>query len=80
MGDRSYIVVESDHFAAPLIFYGHWSGEDASAAVTNVLSWTDRIGDPNYPLETNAHWTEAPKIYAQQVAQPFKQVWKLVTA
>jgi sterol desaturase/sphingolipid hydroxylase (fatty acid hydroxylase superfamily) len=38
------------------------------------------IGDPTYPLETNATWAEAPKIYAQQVAQPFKQVWKLVTA
>ena len=48
MGDRSFIVVESASFVAPVNFYGHWSGTDNVTAVTNVLARTDRVGDPNY--------------------------------
>lgn len=48
MGDRSYIVVNSKSFDAPVVFYGHWSGTDNLAAVQNVLARTDRVGDPSY--------------------------------
>ena len=48
MGDRSQIVVSSAQFDSPIVFYGHWSGEDNLAAVRNVLARTDRVGDPSY--------------------------------
>jgi hypothetical protein len=48
MGDRSFIQVESNRFTTPVIFYGHWSGEDNLTAVKNVLARTNRIGDPSY--------------------------------
>lgn len=48
MGDRSYIQVTSESFPEPVIFYGHWSGEENLEAVKNVLARTDRIGDAPY--------------------------------
>jgi hypothetical protein len=48
MGDRAYIVIQSTDFDSDLVFYGHWAGEQGYNAVTQVLSRTDRIGDPNY--------------------------------
>lgn len=48
MGDRSRIIVESESFIQPIHLYGHWSGNDNLMAVVNVLSRTDRIGDPSY--------------------------------
>jgi hypothetical protein len=48
MGNRAYIQVDSQSFQTPIIFYGHWSGEDNLTAVKNVLARTARIGDPSY--------------------------------
>jgi hypothetical protein len=48
MGDRSLIQIESKSFKTPITLYGHWSGGDNLIAVRNVLTRTDRIGDPNY--------------------------------
>lgn len=48
MGDRAYIQIDSKRLESPLIFYGHWSGEDNLTAVRNVLERTTRIGDPSY--------------------------------
>lgn len=48
MGNRAYIQIESKRLEMPIILYGHWSGEDNLTAVRNVLSRTDRIGDPSY--------------------------------
>jgi hypothetical protein len=48
MGNRSFIQVESKDFLAPILFYGHWSGEENQEAVRNVLDRTGRIGDPSY--------------------------------
>ncbi len=75
---HSDVVEHYDHnFGAVLsiwdrIFRTNWKD-------VNVYPSTG-IGDPTYPLETNARWVEAPKIYALQVAQPFKQVWKLMAS
>ena len=48
MGNRSYIVVESEGFITPINLYGHWSGSDNVVAVSNVLARTDRVGQPDY--------------------------------
>jgi hypothetical protein len=48
MGNRAYIQVDSQRFQTPIIFYGHWSGEDNLTAVQNVLARTARIGDASY--------------------------------
>jgi hypothetical protein len=48
MGDRSYIQIDSKNLEAPIILYGHWSGDDNIRAVKNVLANTDRIGDAGY--------------------------------
>lgn len=48
MGNRAYIQVESERLASPIIFYGHWSGEDNLTAVQNVLARTARLGDVPY--------------------------------
>jgi hypothetical protein len=48
MGNRAFIQVTSESFPTPLHLYGHWSGEDNLEAVKNVLTRTDRIGDPTY--------------------------------
>ena len=48
MGNRAYIQVESKSLETPVIFYGHWSGEDNLTAVRNVLARTTRIGDASY--------------------------------
>jgi hypothetical protein len=48
VGNRAYIQIDSHTFQAPVIFYGHWSGEDNLTAVKNVLARTARIGDPSY--------------------------------
>lgn len=48
MGDRASIVVRSKDFAAPIQFYGHWSGGDNVNAVTDVLTSTQRVGDSGY--------------------------------
>lgn len=48
MGDRSFIQVESKQFKIPVLFYGHWSGEQNLEAVRNVLERSGRIGDPSY--------------------------------
>lgn len=48
MGNRAYIQVESKSLETPIIFYGHWSGEDNLTAVRNVLARTTRIGDATY--------------------------------
>jgi hypothetical protein len=48
MGDRSYIVIESESFQTPVTFYGHSSGTNNVVAVENVLARTGRIGDAMY--------------------------------
>lgn len=48
MGDRSFIQIDSKHFQAPIVLYGHWSGRDNLYAVIEVLQRTSRIGDPSY--------------------------------
>jgi hypothetical protein len=48
MGNRSYIQIDSKQLQTPIIFYGHWSGDDNLTAVKNVLARTTRIGDPTY--------------------------------
>lgn len=48
MGDRSFIVVQSESLIEPIWIYGHWSGEDNLDAVKSVLARTDRVGDPTY--------------------------------
>lgn len=48
MGNRSYIQIDSKQLQTPIIFYGHWSGDDNLRAVKNVLARTTRIGDPTY--------------------------------
>jgi hypothetical protein len=48
MGNRAYIQVESKSLETPVIFYGHWSGEDNLTAVRDVLARTTRIGDASY--------------------------------
>jgi hypothetical protein len=48
MGNRAYIQVESKSLETPVIFYGHWSGEENLTAVQNVLARTTRIGDASY--------------------------------
>lgn len=48
MGDRVWIQIESERQAAPILLYGHYSGEQALEAVKNVIARTDRIGDPTY--------------------------------
>jgi hypothetical protein len=48
MGNRAFIQVESKEFLAPIIFYGHWSGDENLDAVRNVLARTGRIGDASY--------------------------------
>lgn len=48
MGNRSFIQVESKQFETPVIFYGHWSGDDNLIAVRSVLERSGRIGDPSY--------------------------------
>ena len=48
MGNRSFIEVDSRAFAAPIILYGHWSGEDNLTAVKTVLEKTARVGDASY--------------------------------
>lgn len=48
MGNRAYIEITSQRFPEPVVFYGHWSGDDNITAVKNVLENTARIGDPSY--------------------------------
>jgi hypothetical protein len=48
MGNRAFIQIDSNLFEMPIVFYGHWSGSENLEAVRNVLSRTDRIGDPSY--------------------------------
>ena len=48
MGNRAFIQIDSTQFDLPVLFYGHWSGEDNLTAVRNVLARTSRIGDPSY--------------------------------
>jgi GGDEF domain-containing protein len=48
MGNRAYIQIDSKRLQTPIIFYGHWSGDDNLRAVKNVLARTTRIGDPTY--------------------------------
>jgi hypothetical protein len=48
MGNRAYIQIDSKRLETPIVFYGHWSGDDNLIAVKNVLSKTSRIGDPSY--------------------------------
>lgn len=48
MGNRSYIQIDSKQLETPIVFYGHWSGDDNLTAVKNVLGRTTRIGDPTY--------------------------------
>jgi len=48
MGNRAFIEISSKQFEIPIIFYGHWSGEDNILAVRNVLARSGRIGDPSY--------------------------------
>ncbi len=48
MGNRAYIQVESKSLEMPVIFYGHWSGDENLTAVRNVLARTTRIGDASY--------------------------------
>jgi hypothetical protein len=50
MGNRSLIIIRSAEYPAgtELRLYGHWAGEDNFHAVQNVMSRTDRIGDPSY--------------------------------
>jgi sterol desaturase/sphingolipid hydroxylase (fatty acid hydroxylase superfamily) len=51
------------------IFHTDWKGVDVYPSTG--------IADPAFPIETNAPWHAAPKIYAQQVAQPFHRVWTM---
>ncbi len=55
MGNRAYIQIDSARLSEPILLYGHWSGEDNLTAVRNVLSVTDRIGDPTY-LTAQLFW------------------------
>jgi hypothetical protein len=55
MGDRSMIVVKAEKFVTPIVFYGHWSGEQNIEAVKNVLARTGRIGDAGY-LTAQLFW------------------------
>ncbi len=48
MGDRAWVQIESKEFDTPVLFYGHWVGEDGLKAVQDVLNRTTRIGDPGY--------------------------------
>ena len=48
MGNRGFIQVESAQFEIPVVFYGHWSGDDNILAVRSVLERSGRIGDPSY--------------------------------
>lgn len=48
MGDRSFIQVSSENFQTPITIYGHYAGTTNIDAVRDVLSTTDRIGDPSY--------------------------------
>jgi hypothetical protein len=48
MGDRASIYITSQQFEKPIHLYGHWSGEDNIRAVEEVLTHTDRVGDPMY--------------------------------
>lgn len=48
MGNRAYIQIDSKNFETPIVFYGHWSGDDNLTAVRNVLARSKRIGDPSY--------------------------------
>lgn len=48
MGNRAFIEVSSEQFEIPVVFYGHWSGDDNILAVRNVLERSGRIGDPSY--------------------------------
>jgi hypothetical protein len=48
MGDRASIYITSEQFEKPIHLYGHWSGEDNIKAVEEVLTHTDRVGDPSY--------------------------------
>lgn len=48
MGARSWIQVDSQAFDMPVLFYGHWSGDDNFQAVRNVLEKTTRVGDGTY--------------------------------
>jgi hypothetical protein len=48
MGDRASIYITSEQFEKPIHLYGHWSGEDNIRAVEEVLTHTDRVGDPSY--------------------------------
>jgi hypothetical protein len=48
MGDRSYIVIESDKFVSDIAIYSHWGGTTNVTVAVNVLTFTQRIGDPEY--------------------------------
>lgn len=48
MGDRASIYITSEQFEKPIRLYGHYSGEDNIKAVEEVLTHTDRVGDPAY--------------------------------
>lgn len=48
MGNRAYIQIDSERLQTPIVFYGHWSGDDNLTAVKTVLERTTRIGDPSY--------------------------------
>ena len=48
MGDRASIYITSEQFEKPIHLYGHYSGEDNIKAVEEVLTHTDRVGDPMY--------------------------------
>jgi hypothetical protein len=48
MGNRASIYITSEQFEKPIHLYGHWSGDDNIKAVEEVLTHTDRVGDPMY--------------------------------
>jgi len=48
MRDRSYIVIESDKFVSDIAIYSHWGGTSNVTIATEILSSTQRIGDPEY--------------------------------
>lgn len=48
MGDRASIYITSEQFEKPIRLYGHYSGEDNIRAVEEVLTHTDRVGNPAY--------------------------------
>jgi hypothetical protein len=48
MGDRSSIYITNDTDDSVIRIYGHWSGDDNAKAVVNLLTRTDRVGDPMY--------------------------------